>query len=258
MTPSEAVNQAEPHCIRFIYGSFIAITILCAVFLIPFFYPVRILFVFIVPLILAGGIFQMIILYRQGQSNLPRAFFILGVVLLLGGALFDMIITVIKSPTLELESNPIARILLDSGYSTGFVYGYGALAQSLLIILECTMWASLLRHRETIIASANYEHSTYFDFFKSAHGGEDLTWRQFFFPIKISEFSKKYHMTWLFIVVWTGANQARWFFALEWLNIGGGNRIIITSLLTMLFVLGYEIWLLTKYLSFHKHLVLRK
>jgi hypothetical protein len=254
MTSSEVIEQAEPHFKRFIYGALIAIAFLGVIFLTQLFPSLRIPFVFIIPFILIGGIIQMIVLYRQGQSNLPPFFFTVGVISILGGALFDMIITVIKSPTLELEGNLIARSLLDSGYSIGFVYGYGILAQALLIILGCAMWASLLRHRETIVASANYENVSYLDFFKASHGGENLSWRQFIFPIKISESPKKYYMGWFFVVVWVGAIQARWYLGLEWLNVVNGNRTYVALLLIMLFVIGYEVWLFIRYRSAQKKL----
>ncbi len=254
MTPNEVVEQATPHFKRFLFSTLTAVVLIGVIFLTQLSPSLQILFVFIIPLILMGGIIQMIVLYRQGPSNLPLFPFIAVAVSIIGGASFDMLITVTKSPTLDLEGNPIARSLLDSRYSIGFVYGYGLLAQTLLIILGCVMWASFLRHREVIVASANSEAISYLDFFKASHGGEHLSWRQFTFPIKISELPKIYYMGWFFVIVWVGASQARWYMGLEWLNIPSGYRIHVVVLFIVLFMIGYEIWLFIKYQSAQRSL----
>src|SRR5262245_51655387 len=68
-----------------------------------------------------------------GWSPVPRLLVLAGVVFAAGGAAFDVVATVKHSPDLELEQNPIARALLDSGHSVEFVYRYAALGQGLWV-----------------------------------------------------------------------------------------------------------------------------
>jgi len=70
-----------------------------------------------------------------------------------GGAVFDVFATVIHSPSLIQEFNPVARLLLDSGHSTGFVYAYGGFCQIAFATLVCLLWAGFLRHRQSIVNS---------------------------------------------------------------------------------------------------------
>jgi hypothetical protein len=63
-------------------------------------------------------------LAREGTATTPRVAAGLGIAFIVGGAVFDMTATVMHSPDLRFEGNPIARALLDSGHSLAFVYCY--------------------------------------------------------------------------------------------------------------------------------------
>ncbi len=108
-----------------------------AAVILVYFLPV----VFVIALLLAAN------LVRSGPGPLPLAAFLAGVVFIVAGALLDITVTIVHTPDLRLEGNPVARLLLDSGHSVGFVYGYGALAQSFYLSFLTLMWASLLRQR---------------------------------------------------------------------------------------------------------------
>lgn len=205
-------------------------------------------FAYAIPLFEMVGISLMAALYLQGSAKPPALPLWLGVAVIVGGAFFDMLTTVVKSPNLTLEGNPIARALLDGGYSLSFVYGYGLFAQILAMTLGCMMWAVFLRHKKTLIASAkNPGTKSYLDFTKVAFGGEDLSWRQFLFPLKISEFAKSYHTTLAFNALWVGLTPYRWYLGFEWLSGINAYRTHVTILLLLAFAIGYLLWLWREY-----------
>jgi hypothetical protein len=140
---------------------------------------------------------------------------LLGVILILGAASFDMIATLIHSPDLSRECNPVARALLDSGHSVPFVLGYGLLMQGLFLACQCVLWVALLRHWPCLVASVRGE-STFLRFLKSAMGGAQLTWRQSLLPLRWSELPTAYHFLWIVaVVLWSGAAY-RVLLGLEW------------------------------------------
>ncbi|HNE06588.1 MAG TPA: hypothetical protein PLT08_18810 [Anaerolineales bacterium] len=255
MTSNEIVEISTPHVKRFLFGSLIVIALDGAIFLTQFFPSLQLPFILLIPLILIAGIAQMFVIYRQSQSELPLIPFTIGVIFIIGGAVFDMVVTVIVSSDLKLEANPIARLLLDSGYSIVLVYSYGLLAQFLLVALYCVMWASFLRHCDVITAPANSMSISFLDYFKATHGGDHLSWRQFMFPVKMSELPKIYYMIWFFVVVVVGgASQVRWYLGLEWLNVAVGYRTQIAIFSSVLFMVGYEVWLFICYQSAQRNI----
>jgi hypothetical protein len=138
------------------------------------------------PVALVVGLLIAIRVARAGTAGAPAILVVPGVFVIVAGAIFDMAATVYHSPDLGRENNPIARLLLDSGYSVGTVYGFAVLCQGLYLGLLSTLWIGLLKHREFLVASLREERS-FWRFFKAATGGKALTWRQWFLPLRLSE-----------------------------------------------------------------------
>src|SRR5262245_56014805 len=93
--------------------------------------------VYILPVLLVLSLIIAVQLARAGTAAAPALAVIAGVVWILGGVAFDIGATIIQTPDLRQETNPIARSLLDSGHPVSFVFGYGAVAQSLYALMLC-------------------------------------------------------------------------------------------------------------------------
>lgn len=249
MSKAEVIERrANPYAKQLLLVALCEITLFILVYYTRLLVFLRILFAYLAPLILIYGLVVAIALYRQGTSNLPTVPLVIGTILVVGGAFFDMIATVIKSPALERETNRIARALLDSGHSIGFVYVYGLAAQILFMVLTCVLWTAFLRHRETIIASTkNANPKSYLQFVKAATGGGHLSWRQYLLPLKPSEFPKSYHLVWFIPLMWVGMSPYRWYLGLEWLNLAFGSRTAIIAILYLLPPVVYLAWLWIEY-----------
>ena len=120
-------------------------------------------------------------------------------IFIVGGAAFDIAATLHHTPDLQQEANPIARALLDSGYSLPVVYGLAIVCQGLYISLICATWVALLKHRSFLVRSLGEAQSP-LAFLKAATGGAGLTWRQWFFPMRLSEFPDTHYVMWVLAV----------------------------------------------------------
>ncbi len=194
------------------------------------------------PIILAPSLLLAIRLARKGAAPIPLALGTIGILFIVGGGTFDMAATVIHTPTLRGESNFVGRALLDSGHPLPFVYGYAVLSQTLLLALVCTLWLSLLRHRNILIASLQ-GHSSFMRFIKAATGGAHLTWRQWIIPFKMSELPRAYQLFWVLVVGLVAGMVDRWYLGLEWFNLVSSIRWIVLGAALFIGLGGYFIWL---------------
>lgn len=164
-----------------------------------------------------------------------------GIVYLAGGAMFDMFATIRHSPNLELEGNVLARTLLDSGHSLGFVYTYAFLGQSLLITIMCTFWVALIRHRD--ILRNSIDNRSALRFFQTATGGRDLTFRQWLIPLRMSELPHAYHLFWIaYIMLFAGAID-RWYLGCQWYGLFSLNRWVLLITAFGVGLVGWFVWL---------------
>jgi hypothetical protein len=219
-------------------------------YFLPALRDLQILVAYLAPVVLVIGLILAINLYQQGPAELSILPFIIGAILLIGGAAFDMLATVLRSPTLTREANPIARALLNSDHSLAFVYVYGFVTQFLYVFFTSTLWAAFLRHWGVVIALANRSRPrSYSEFIKAATGGGHLSWRQYLLPIKFSELSKSYFMVWLIPIFWVGMSPYRWFLALEWFGLAPMPRNTFLAFLIPVVLTIYLIWLWYEYLK---------
>ena len=198
------------------------------------------------PIPALGLLFTSYRLALQGEdrSSIPIRW--IGWMYMLGGISFDMAATIIHSPDLSQEMNPIARILLDSGHALSFVYIYGFVMQGILLIFYCIVWAGFLRHNRLYLKSVYQLGSrSYWFFFKAATGGGNLTWRQWLLPISLNDLPSAYHILWFtapYLVL--GSATYRYLLGLQWFDLFPFvNRILLGGTILGLAFLIEMIWL---------------
>jgi len=249
MTEAELVeNHATPYTKLIFSIACIATLAASLVYYAQFLKPLRLPFAYFLLVVLAYIVVLGIALYRQGTSNLPVLPFMVGTIWIVGGIAFDVIVTIIKTPTLSLEYNPVARQFFESGLSIEFVYLYGITAQAMFALLICVGWAAFLRHRKTLIELAwQPEPKTFTQFINAA-----LTGRITVKPRNERTLSdylnfKWYRFTFLLIVSFLAVPFIRLYFGLEWLGIAPFPRSIVVSVSATVAVLAYFIWLWREY-----------
>ena len=211
--------------------------------------PLRIPVAFLLPILLGAVVVLGLRLIYAGESRLPPGWLIAGWLVTVSGIVADMAATVAVTLNLEREGNPVARTLLDNGYSVGFVYAYGIFAQGLLAATVCVLWAALLAHRDAIIESARADRPrSRPNFVKAALGGSGLTWRQCFFPMKASEFPRSYQGVFLATACLMGTGFFRWYLALAWMGFCPfGHSVVVTTTSVAVCLVVYLVWILRHY-----------
>jgi len=165
-----------------------------------------------------------------GTAPVPGNTFTAGAAFIAAGAGFDIVATLLHSPDLRNETNPFARLLLDSGHSVPFVLAYGAVCQSLLVIGSILLWRGLLAHRATLIESIRDSSGRFPGFMKAILGGAKLTWKQWILPWRSyrGDRSEKYfYYPWPIAAMLVGSAAYRWYLGLEWFGFAPGNRVVV-------------------------------
>lgn len=236
-------KRTNPYAKQILIGGSILMILILFIFYTPSLPAFRIPMAFFVPIFLIYGTVLAIRVYQIPKTPLALVPFLSGALFLAGGAAFDGIATLIKSPTLTREANPIARSLLDSGFSVWFVILYGIVSQIALVAFICILWAAFLKHKETLIALVKGKNErSGWEFIKAALGGAHLSWRQFLMPYKFSEFPTSYYMLWLVPIGFVGGCLYRWYLGFNWLGLVSLPRLLLAFILAIPFI-GYTIWL---------------
>ena len=245
---TEIERLSTPYAKAFIIGFTIITILIPTIYYTAYFEVLRIILAYVLPLILLGGIALVVPIYLQGRSDLPRVPLFSGFIFSIGGVALDAGATILNTPTLTQEANVIARALLDSGHSIGFVYAYGIVSQILYLILVCGLWATFLRHRMTLLGSViDALPKSGLEFLKAAVGGAHLSWRQYFFPLKFSELPKSYHLVMLVAVTLTGCMLFSWYLGLTWMGVLRASHIAALIVCILLSLICYIGWLLFQY-----------
>jgi hypothetical protein len=249
LTETEEIERlSNPYARVFLMGFTTVGTLILIIYFIRYLDALRFALAYVLPLTFLGGIVLVVLLYLQGRDSLPKAALISGWLFSVGGVALDAGATIINTPTLAREANVIARALLDSGHSIGFVYGYGIASQAFYLILVCGLWATFLRHRHTLIDSAMSANPTSgLEFIKAATGGAHLSWRQYFLPLKLSELPKSYHSVLLIAVTLTGSMMFNWYLGLSWMGVIPVSHPVALIICVMLSVTAYAVWLWFQY-----------
>jgi hypothetical protein len=197
-------------------------------------------------LLLAVALAAAVPLAAAGEDDPPVAALLAGWVVILGGAVCDIVATVVHSPDLAREANPMLRGLLDHGVALGQVYWFGAIIQVLFVGLAMTLWLGFLKHRQTLAATMPPRGSL-LAYFKAGTGGRELSYRQWLCPLAYSELPWVYHYAMWAAVVFVGISVYRFYVALEWYGVAPlhslGVRLIVPSVLLLVTCWWYAAWL---------------
>jgi hypothetical protein len=194
------------------------------------------------PPLLAVCLILAVRLARLGTASIPAFALMLGAAWVMGGAALDITATLIHTPDLRREANPIARALLDSGHALPFVFGYAFVGQGLYVLLLCVLWAGLLRHRADLALSLRAYPSPLL-FVKAATGGAELTWRQWLLPLRMSELPRSYYALWTIAVIMLAGVADRWFLGLEWFGLVPHVRVFVVVVAIAIGLACYLRWL---------------
>ena len=213
-----------------------------AVYLLQLFPTISAHTAFALPALLAIGLYLAIRLARAGTAAVPATLLIPGVIFIVGGAAFDIAATLHHTPDLRQEANPIARALLDSGYSLAAVYGLAVVCQGLYVSLICATWVALLKNRSFLVRSLGEARSP-LAFLKAATGGAGLTCRQWFFPMRFSQFPDTRYAVWVLAVTLFASGAERWYLGFEWYGLVYGSRMPVVVCAILLGLCIYLTWL---------------
>jgi hypothetical protein len=192
--------------------------------------------------ILAAALPIAVGLARAGPAAPPPIATAIGLAFIVGGAAFDILATLIHTPDLKLEANPIARALLDSAHPMWLVFVFAGVGQSLWLLTLCALWLALLRHRTAIAASVSGSSSLLL-FIKAATGGAELTWRQWALPLRYSELPDPYHLCWPIVALAIASSADRWYLGLGWFGIAPVPRWQVFTVALLAGLAGYFVWL---------------
>jgi len=196
-----------------------------------------------IPFALCLAVFWIAGLLRSGTAQLPPLISITGVAFIIGGGLFDITATVIHSPTLVAEANPIARAFLDSGYPLWFLYLFASLSQALLLLFTSLAWLAFLRHRQQLVCAMGQPRKMQ-DLVRAMVGAGHLPKRKWWqFPTHRSDLPCAYHLLWLLVVLLVGSSLDRWWLGLEWFQLVPSIRGTVTIIAVLATQLVYLAWL---------------
>jgi hypothetical protein len=241
-------KRTNPYAKQLVVTGIIVAILILLVYFIPSLHAFRVHMTFLLLIYLIYSIGLAAIMYRIAPSPLPIMPFVIGLIIAAGGAALDGISTVINTPTLVLEINPVARSLVDSGYSLNFVMIYGIVFQVAFVVFVCVLWAAFLKHKETYIALvSNNSEKSYLGFIKAAMGGAHLSWRQFFLPLKIDELPTTYYFVWILPICFIWASLLRWYLGFNRLGLVSFPLSLVLIISIAVPIIGYLIWLWLEY-----------
>ena len=157
MTETKEIERlSTPYARAFMIGFTIVSLLVLLVFFTPYFEGFRLVLAYALPLVFLAGIVLAARIFLQGRDEIPQGALIGVWIFSIAGVALDAGVTIAKTPTLAQEANVIARFLLDTGHTVGFVCVYGILSQSLYLVLVCGLWAAFLRFLLLKIVSMIY------------------------------------------------------------------------------------------------------
>lgn len=192
-------------------------------------YPINILGIFLFSAIVLLGmtIFYYtvkILFLLPGKAPFKPLF--AGLVLIIGGAFFDITNTILHSPDLSLESNPLILFLFNYNFSLFYIYCMSFLGQILLVTNFCLLWAVFLKAYPIMLQKAASE-----DFLSTSIkllGGVNAN----FWKIMIGKVDPFFAVTSV-IPVLVGLSFYRWYLGLEWLNLVPISRVIVPVVISI-------------------------
>lgn len=172
---------------------------------------------------------------RLLPGKMPFIPFISGFLFMVSGTLFDIINTVIHSPDLSLEGNPIARLFLDMSFSINQVYVIGFISQSILLTLFTILWAAFLKAYPLILK--NTPKSTFWRTGISLFGGSKVS----FFDLIIGKVDPFFSITSVTPII-LSIYLYRWYLGFEWLKLVPISRVLVPSIICSVAAIFYIYW----------------
>lgn len=212
---------------RKIYFWYIAST---AAFLPVIFFPKQKLLAvssIIFGLILTGILlYQSVLLFKKTPGKNSLSPVILGALLIAGGSFFDLAVTVLFSPDLSEEANPVVISLLYHDISLWIIYFFMLFYQVLEISIDLFLWACFLKTYPNILKSIPYVN--FFTTIKCLLGCGKMTRLDFLLGRNI-QYSYLVPF-WIFIIIM--GSFIHWYAVMEWLKII--PVILSTSILSVI------------------------
>lgn len=178
----------------------------------------------------AFTLYYSIRLHKNIPSQVPLLGLLVGIIFVLGGSIFDMTTTIICSPDLSEEGNPILVTLLDNNFSLSFIYLFTLFYQILKVSITLYLWTAFLKIYPTLLNLIPYKN-----FFTTGR------WLMGAGKMSLSDFlqSKNIQFEFLvpsFIFIIFMSNFIHWYAGLEWLQIiPYGPDTLILATWTILF-----------------------
>ena len=80
----------------------------------------------------------------------------LGAFVVVGGAVFDIYATILFSPTLDLESNPVVRFLLKHDVAIEVIYWAGGVMQLVFVSIVVMMWLATVSGLPSLLSGLHH------------------------------------------------------------------------------------------------------
>lgn len=182
-------------------------------------------------------------LARQGSRAYPAPLAWTGALLIAGGIWSDVLATVLNTPDLARECNPIIVFLRANGFSLWLQYLTGFTAQFLLTIISCALWIAFLRHlpqyKATLLAM---RPQSLIEFVWASLGG-----RTYFTKTEKLKVSRSYRLVW-WLILPAIMPFARFYLALEWMQVVPVSSILrplvvfLQTLLPIFLLLSWAVY----------------
>jgi hypothetical protein len=168
-----------------------------------------------------------------GRDPVPANLAVAGCLVIAVGAAVDVGVTLCCDPSLAREANPLARAVLDSGVPLGVVLLGGAVVQVGCVVMYCSLFVGLLRHRGLIVRMVTESHPrSFLGVVKAALGCAHLTsWRQWVIPLRRDELPRMYPCCWWGSACAVATSLIRWYFASMWFGSGPSHEIGVALML---------------------------
>lgn len=157
-----------------------------------------------------------------------------GCFIILGGVFFDVINTIIGSPDLSLESNPIVLYMSRNRLSLNSIYLLGFLGQVTLITMATLLWAVFLKNFNFLVE--HLKGSSGRILFYEIIGGKETT----LFKLIIGK-TNPFNVIMFCIPLFISIFIYRWYLGLEWLGLVPISRIIAPTVIICAAAVGYFI-----------------
>ncbi|GEM_PF-2434862 len=186
-----------------------------------------------------------LLLLRNGPKTSLMPLVWAGVLVIVAAIWSDVLATVFNTPDMTREGNAIIIFLRENGFALWIQYLVGFVAQFLLTVISCALWAAFARHLPLYQAALlAMRPQSLLEFLWASLGG-----RTYFSKTEHLKISRSYRFVW-WLVLPLIMPFDRFFLALEWMKVlpaGSFLTPLVTFLQTGLSFVLLISWLLYIY-----------